>query len=954
MPESLVRLAGARLDLTRTVIWLNELDVYVGSGGRQAEALAQLLARSENPLVIATIRAHQLSDLEEGASQEGGDDERTAPHVLWDRRAAAVVSGLLARARHVRMERMFSAAELARAEQLREDTRLADALRVAGRYGVAEALAAGPELLRLLQAHTDAADGQFGGAAVVHASVDAARVGWRRPLEPALLRELLPHYVPSALRQDVDDALFDRALKWARRRRRGFSRLLVDDESGAGVRAFDYLVDDAQTRIPQAPVPEALWSALLGAATADEALELGHQAQRWAQADTAIAAWRMAASSARREAACEAAGALGRLLMERAEPEAALPYLMQAAEGGDWWAGSVAGDWYIARRRFDDALPVFRWRATEHSTRGAKRELCNVLAALGRWEELATVAERFCAADGEMATRDALRCSKVLAKWDPQGRHRACEDELLQVFADRIDRRWWEHRVQDLVERLGDRSSGSASPAVPEPVDDDQETLVPAAVSAPPVAHVPSEEELLVATARGGAWSGSVAWHALISLLWSQGRLAEGEALLRQAAVADDVAASELVQLLRITGRHAESTVWHRDGGDRHRLDLLVKQKNLGEAIRLVAQNDRLRGDLVELCAVHGLVEQARTLADGWAGEGDPSPALELYRRAGEWEQALAVLPFNAPAEVRARSIGEADYGIEALVHLGRPGEAEQEAQRLFEAGNGWYAFVLADLMVRRDKEDEAERLLERIRQGGATRHAERARAQLGRLLSSQGRHVEAIRVLRDRSLERGPDTTPPTDPVDRIALARALAGSGALDEALRELRTHLEDYRPYSTYSVWLTMAELLDGYGRAVEVPEMLRAAASADPGARYVLARRYQAAGQHDAAIDLLADHLAGERSFHDDMLCSVALATLLRDQGRVDDSRLVLWSTAHLNWLEGAGELMHHGMWNELDDVVRAVDASGLVLPDNFQYLRGRIVRDDLDLDPAREP
>ncbi|MDQ0840397.1 hypothetical protein [Streptomyces sp. V1I6] len=163
----------------------------------------------------------------------------------------------------------------------------------------------------------------------------------------------------------------------------------------------------------------------------------------------------------------------------------------------------------------------------------------------------------------------------------------------------------------------------------------------------------------------------------------------------------------------------------------------------------------------------------------------------------------------------------------------------------------------------------------------------------------------------------------------------------------------HAQDpARPTARHAA--TMAELLDGYGRAVEVPEMLRAAASADPGARYVLARRYQAAGQHDAAIDLLADHLTGERQFSDDMLCSVALATLLRDQGRVDDSRLVLWSTAHLNWLEGAGELIHHGMWNELDDVVWAVDASGLVLPDNFQYLRGRIVRDDLDLDPALEP
>ncbi|MFD0427372.1 hypothetical protein ACFQ60_02065 [Streptomyces zhihengii] len=80
----------------------------------------------------------------------------------------------------------------------------------------------------------------------------------------------------------------------------------------------------------------------------------------------------------------------------------------------------------------------------------------------------------------------------------------------------------------------------------------------------------------------------------------------------------------------------------------------------------------------------------------------------------------------------------------------------------------------------------------------------------------------------------------------------------------------------------------------------------------------------------------------------MLCSVKLARLLHDQDRVYESRFVLWHTAHLNWLEGAGELAHHEMWDELDDVLWAVDASGLVLPDNFQYLRSHFSRGDLNL------
>ncbi|MFH8574479.1 hypothetical protein OHB11_01450 [Streptomyces zaomyceticus] len=125
------------------------------------------------------------------------------------------------------MERMFSTGEVARAEELSSDTRLATALRSAGRYGVTEVLAAGPELLHLLQAHTDATEGHFGGAAVVHASVDVARVGWSGPVQAPLLRMLLPHYVPSGLRQEVDDALFERELRWARRLRRGFRGFLA-------------------------------------------------------------------------------------------------------------------------------------------------------------------------------------------------------------------------------------------------------------------------------------------------------------------------------------------------------------------------------------------------------------------------------------------------------------------------------------------------------------------------------------------------------------------------------------------------------------------------------------------------------------------------------------------------------------------------------------------------------
>ncbi|MEU6666084.1 tetratricopeptide repeat protein [Streptomyces sp. NPDC046727] len=949
VPESLVHLAGVPLDLTRTVIWLNELDVYLGAGGRQAEALTRLLARPEKALVIATVRAHQLSDLEEGEGHLGSDDDRRPSQELPDRRTAAMVAGLLRRARRVRMERMFSAAELARAEELRVDARLADALKSAGRYGVAEALAAGPELLGLLRAHTDAPDGHFGGAALVHASVDAARVGWRRPLRHAVLRELLPHYVPSDLRQEVDEALFERSLRWARRRRRGFSRLLVDDESGSGVVAFDYLVDQAQTSLPQAPVPEVLWSALLGAATSEEALELGHHAQRWRQADVAVTAWRRAAGSSVAEVATEAASVLGRLLMERADPDGALPYLLQAAQGGDWWAGSVAVEWYAARRRYEEALAVFRWRATPGSARGTRRDLCSVLAALARWEELGEVGRRFWEADDEMASAHLLACVRLLAEWDPEGQHRATDDELIEMFSGLVPRRWWEFRVQELVELLGDRSPGCSAAALPASGEAADDEPVPAAALVG--GHEPSEAELLAATADEGAWARSEAWHALIALMWSQDRLGHAEGLLREAAVTDEAAAHVLVRLLRLTGRHMESLAWReRDGeGDVHlRLGLLVEQGDLGGAARLASDN-HLREDLLELCAVHGLADEAVALADDWAREGDPSPAMELYRRAREWDRLLAVVPPHAPGDQRFEVFPtDIDYVVYALMEQGRLTDAERAARQLFEGGEGSYAFVLADLMVRQDRQDEAAELLGRMWRDGSTQHALRARDELGRLLIRRGRYEEAIQVLRDQSIAVSDNVTPARDPLDRIALARALAGTGAVDEAVGELRRHLEVFQPYSTHQIWLTMTELLAPGGRASEVVATLRQAAESDAGARYALARHYLRSGHTGHAIDLLSGSPRRSRQFSEDMLCAVLLATLLRDEGRTDAYRLILWQAAHLNWLEAALELVREEKWQELDDVVWAVDTSGLVLPDNFRFLRRRVARNDLTL------
>ncbi|MFE5593340.1 tetratricopeptide repeat protein, partial [Streptomyces sp. NPDC056549] len=514
------------------------------------------------------------------------------------------------------------------------------------------------------------------------------------------------------------------------------------------------------------------------------------------------------------------------------------------------------------------------------------------------------------------------------------------------VFCERVDRRWWEHRVKDLMAHFNDRAS---HPGLKQPVTGDDRESLPELPTGR-TADTRSEADLLAETTVEGEWSRAQAWHALISLLWSQGRLAEAENLLRQAAGTDPAAASELVRLLRITDRREEGRMWQSDDALHDRLRLLVERGELGAAADVVASHDHLRQALLELFAIHGLGKQAMEIADAWAREGDPAPALELYRRSQQWERVLAVLPPNAPREMLSRVPGVVDYGVEALVRLGRLSDAVHEARRRFEAGDAFYASTLADLLVRDGRADAAEALLNKIMVHGGGYHAQQARDQLGRLLSSQGRHEEAIRILRDQSLLVTHDPSPRPDPVDRVALARALAGAGAVDQAVRELLSHLEQYPPYATCQVWLTMAELLTEHGRAGDVPKIVGAAASTDSGARYALARHYLSAARHDAAVELLLARLDDDRQFHDSMLCSVTLATLLRDQGRTDEYRLVLWRTAHLNWLESVAELAQEHMDDEVSNVIWAVDASGLVLPGNFHGLRSHTVRDDLRLSP----
>jgi tetratricopeptide (TPR) repeat protein len=173
----------------------------------------------------------------------------------------------------------LSTAEQGRAEEREWDPRIADALRHSEDYGLAEYLAAGPELLR------DWRDGwDIGthprGAALVAAAVDVRRAGLTPSLSGRLLEETSEHY----LRQRGGDRLrpesMDAAWEWALSPRRATTALMAGAQK-AGFDVFDYLVDVTQREnTAEAFVPESVLRAAVECSNSTEANAVGQIAHR--------------------------------------------------------------------------------------------------------------------------------------------------------------------------------------------------------------------------------------------------------------------------------------------------------------------------------------------------------------------------------------------------------------------------------------------------------------------------------------------------------------------------------------------------------------------------------------------------------------------------------------------------------------------------------------------------
>jgi hypothetical protein len=259
-----------------SALWLDDLERFLGSGGLTGPAIRTVLeARGSPRFIIATMRSEEYAKFSGRAASglEGMDTD-----------ALRQGRDVLSLATRIDVPRMWSPEEIGRARQLPEDPRLAEAVRHAGSYGIAEYLAAAPQLLAEWR---DAwAPGTHPrAAAMIMAAVDARRAGVHRPLPLTTLADLHQPYLARRGGDRLRPETVESAVAWATAPLYATSSLLVP--SGGGYLAFDYLID----AVDQDRMPAETLDALIQIAAPGEALDIGQLAWSWSltgQAETAF------------------------------------------------------------------------------------------------------------------------------------------------------------------------------------------------------------------------------------------------------------------------------------------------------------------------------------------------------------------------------------------------------------------------------------------------------------------------------------------------------------------------------------------------------------------------------------------------------------------------------------------------------------------------------------------
>jgi eukaryotic-like serine/threonine-protein kinase len=274
-------------DTRKCVLWLDGLETYLGTAGLTRNKVVSLLAGDgHHRLIIATLRtAEEIRYRDDMAVKDMAvkvDAQRDLREVLE-----------LASEGRIMLPRLFSSAEKKRAEARTRDRRIAEALVHADTYGVAEYLAAGPELLHDWEnARNSSAGPHARGAALVAAAIDIRRAGQTSPILGSLLDKVHEYYLSDPEHVRIPCEPIIEAWAWATMRRRATTALL-QPAGEDHVEVFDYLVDSIQRRCgPGNHVPEPVIQAAMDLASPADADSLAATAYAQGRYSLAEYGWR--------------------------------------------------------------------------------------------------------------------------------------------------------------------------------------------------------------------------------------------------------------------------------------------------------------------------------------------------------------------------------------------------------------------------------------------------------------------------------------------------------------------------------------------------------------------------------------------------------------------------------------------------------------------------------------
>lgn len=333
---ALAALDSSEFDPSEAVIWLDDINTLVGTGGITANFLHRLVA--DNNIVIATIRALEYNRYLPSSDVQSPE---------WD---------ALKIFQRVFINRELSASELERiASAVDDDVAKARISRIGlGEYvgaaqQIEENLRLGPSVSPL-------------GYALLRGAADWRRAGIDRPVPRSLLASLGAPYLHERKRHEIlDQTLFAEAMSWATHKINEEVSLLQPISQDT-FSVFDYALDLLSEESPDFP-PET-WDLVIDAAEPNELLNVGYTA--WVSHETfkpAFEAWSRAAESSDPGVKARAVFNIAHMLQFENRLDDAEEMYEKAIGSGDPEIAAIAlsdlGYMRFKQERIDDARKIY-------------------------------------------------------------------------------------------------------------------------------------------------------------------------------------------------------------------------------------------------------------------------------------------------------------------------------------------------------------------------------------------------------------------------------------------------------------------------------------------------------------------------------------------------------------------------------------------------------------------